>query len=157
MVSRRATSKTFPLAYISSGVLIAVVLAAGLFYLRRPGAETMQNGPASPEARAYVSNLVLADVSMKATENFMKQQVVEIEGTLTNHGSRPVKSVDVYCLFRGVDGRETHRERVPLARSTAAPIKPKDTRPFRLALDSLPDGSNLRMTRLGISLPTFDV
>ena len=151
----RATRNKLPLAYTLSGVLIAVVLVAIVLYLRKPEPEAPQNGPASPEARAYVSNLVLSDVSMKASENFMKQQVVEIEGKITNNGPRPVQSVEVYCLFRGVDGHEIYRERTPLVRAKTAPVNPKKTRPFRLPFDSLPDGWNQAMPTLVIAQITF--
>ncbi|MFL6352094.1 MAG: hypothetical protein ACJ74Z_09615 [Bryobacteraceae bacterium] len=155
MASLRAAGKKLPLAYILSGALVGVALVVGGLYLRRPAPETSLNGPASPEARAYVANLVLSDLSMKASENFMKQQVTEIEGKMTNNGPRPVQSVEVYCVFRGVDGREVYRERAPLVRSRAAPVKPKETRPFRLAFDNLPDGWNQAMPTLVIAHITF--
>jgi hypothetical protein len=155
MVSRPANHKNPPLAFVLSGVLIVIAVVLVLFYLRKPSPEKAQNGPASAEARAYVSNLVLSDVSMKAAENFMKQQVVDIEGRITNNGPRPVESVDVYCLFRGVDGREIYRERVPIVPPKAVPVKPKETRPFRLAFDELPDGWNQGMPTLVIAQISF--
>jgi hypothetical protein len=154
-VSLRAIRNKLPLAYVFSGVIVAVALVAGVFYLRKPGHEAAQNRPASAEARAYVSNLVLSEVSMNASENLMKQQVVEIEGKITNNGPRPVQSVEVYCLFRGVDGREIYRERAALVRAKTAPVSPKETRPFRLAFDSLPDGWNQAMPTLVIAQVTF--
>src|SRR5690349_20604784 len=99
MVSLRAVRNKLPFAYTLSGALVAVALVATVLYLRKPGPEAPQSGPASREARAYLSNLVLSDVSMKASENLMKQQVVEIEGKITNNGPRPVQLVEVYCLF----------------------------------------------------------
>jgi len=150
-----ATRDKLPLAFLLGGVLVLVAVAGGFIYLRKPGPEKARNGPAAPEARAYVSNLVLSDVSMKAAENFMQQQVVEIEGRITNNGPRPIESVDVYCLFRSVDGHEIHRERVPVVRPKAAPVKPKETRPFRLAFDDLPDGWNKGMPTLVIAQITF--
>jgi hypothetical protein len=150
-----ATRDKLPFAFVLSGALVLVAVVAGLFYLRKPGPEKAQNGPASAEAKAYVSNLVLSDVSMKAAENLMQQQVVEIEGRITNNGPRPVQSVEVYCLFRGVDGHEIRRERVPIVPPKAAPVKPKETRLFRLAFDDLPDGWNQGMPTLVIAQITF--
>jgi hypothetical protein len=155
IVALPAIRNKLPLAYPLSGALVAVVLVATVLYLRKPGAEAPQNGPASPEARAYVSKLVLSDVSIKASENFMKQQVVEIEGRITNNGSRPVQFVEVYCLFRGVDGHEIYRERASLVRTKTTPVRAKETRPFRLAFDNLPDGWNQAMPTLVIAQITF--
>lgn len=155
MVSPPLTRNKLPLATILSGALVLIAALGGLVYLKRPGAEGPQSGPAFPEARAYVSNLTLSDVSMKASENFMKQQVVEIEGKIANNGTRTIKSVEIYCLFRGVDGHEIYRERVPILRSKAAPVKPNESRPFRLAFDNLPDGWNQAMPTLVIAQITF--
>jgi hypothetical protein len=155
MVPRAATSKNPPLALVLSGAFVVLAVVLISFYLQRPSPEKAQNGPASAEAKSYVSNLVLSDVSMKAAENFMQQQVVDIEGRITNNGPRAIESVDVYCLFRGMDGREIYRERVPIVRPKAAPVKPKETRPFRLAFDELPDGWNQSMPTLVIAQISF--
>lgn len=92
---------------------------------------------------------------MKASENFMHQQVVEIEGKIANNGARPLRSVDVYCLFYGLDGRELHRERMSIVRSSTAPLKPGETRAFRLPFDSLPDGWNQAMPKMVIAQIVF--
>jgi|SRR3954447_11467363 len=133
------------------GAAASVVLLAGiLFYLSRPA----RNGPPPPvsgEAKAYVSKLSLSDVSMQATENFMKQRVVEIEGTIANGGNRDLDGIDVYCLFYDVGGREIHRERVSVLNRKGAPLRPGQSRAFRLPFDNLPDGWNQVMPKLVIA------
>lgn len=139
---------------IVAAAIVVVAIVAALVYLNRPTTKTAPEGSASAEAKAYVRNLQLSDVSMKATENFMRQQVVEITGKIANNGSRTLQAVDVYCLFYAVDGREIHRERVPIVRSTA-PLKPNEVRAFRLPFDSLPDGWNQAMPKMVIAQITF--
>jgi hypothetical protein len=136
---------------VVAAILVVIAVAALLVYLSRPVSKAVQEGPASPEAKAYVHNLALSDVSMKASENFMRQRVVEIEGKIANNGPRPLRSVDVYCLFYGVDGRELYRERVPIVPSGTAPLKPNETRAFRLPFDSLPEGWNQAMPKMVIA------
>jgi hypothetical protein len=156
MASPASTPRKVRTAPLILSAIIVIALIAGLFYLNRPVPKAPQEGPASPEAKAYVSNLALSDVSMKATENFMKQQVVEIEGKIANNGPRPLASVEVYCLFYDVDGREIHRERLPIFRSkNNAPLKPKQSAPFRLPFDNLPDGWNQAVPKLVIAQITF--
>ena len=125
------------------------VIGVGL-YVSRP-APKRSEGQASAEAKAYVPSLQLSDVTMKASENFMKQRVVEIEGKITNNGPRPLRSVDIYCIFYGVDGRELHRERVPIVRPTGALLGSHQSRPFRLPFDTLPDGWNQAVPRMYIA------
>ena len=143
--------KRVPLIPLVICVLVAIGLAAALFYLRKPVTKRGGEDGASPEARAYVRNLTLSEVAMEATENFMKQQVVEIKGKITNDGPRPLQSVDVYCLFFSADGREIYHERVPIVHSQGTPLGSHETRAFRLPFDSLPDGWNQALPKLVIA------
>jgi hypothetical protein len=129
--------------------------AAGLLYLNRPVPQQGGDVQASPEAKAYASSLSLSDVELKATENFMRQQVVEIEGKITNNGSRSLKSVEVFCMFHAVNGREIYRERVPIVRPSSNPLEPKQSRTFRLPFDTLPDGWNQAMPGLAMARIVF--
>src|SRR3954469_2264018 len=98
MATTGATPSRIPRGLLVGAAATVVLLAGVLFYLSRPA----HNGPAPPvsgEAKAYVSKLNLSDVSMQATENFMKQRVVEIEGNIGNGGNRELYGIDVYCLF----------------------------------------------------------
>ncbi|MBV9303248.1 MAG: hypothetical protein JOY62_00360 [Acidobacteriaceae bacterium] len=154
MPSSGAIQRKIPVAPLVIGALVVVGLIAALAYLRAPAPAT-ESGPASPEAKAYTGNLVLSDVGMRATENFMQQQVVEIEGKIANEGARVIDSVDVYCLFRAADGHEIYRERARIVSGKPAPFVPKETRPFRLAFDHLPDGWNQAMPTLVIAQIVF--
>lgn len=136
------------------GSAVVAALIAGLFYLNRPAPKAPE-GQASPEAKAYLSHLAVKDLTMKASENFMKQQVVEIEGTIANDGPRPLRAIDIYCLFYGIDGHEVHRERVPVVGSNASPLKPGETRHFRVPFDSLPDTWNQALPRMVIAQINF--
>jgi hypothetical protein len=139
---------------IVAAVLVTLALVAAVVYLGRPGKRT-QDEPASPEAKAYVHNLALSGVRMNASENFMRQQVVEIQGKIANQGPRTLRSVDVYCLFYGVDGRQLYRERVAIVPVTGAPLRPSEVRSFRLPFDTLPDGWNQAMPKMVIAHIAF--
>jgi hypothetical protein len=135
---------------------IAVVLAAvGVLYLSRPVPQQGGDLEASPEAKAYAASLALSDVAIKATENFMQQQVVEIEGKITNKGSRSLKSVEVFCMFHGIDGREIYRQRVPIILPSSRSLEPNQTRTFRLPFDTLPDGWNQAMPGMAMARIVF--
>jgi hypothetical protein len=137
------------------GALVIVALIAGAVYLSRPVPPSGGNVEASPEAKAYVPNLQLSDVNIKATENFMQQQVVEIDGKITNNGPRSLAAVELFCLFRAVNGHEIYREKVPIVRAGAAALEPGQTRAFRLPFDSLPEGWNQAMPSMFIARIVF--
>lgn len=139
------------------GVVVCalVLLITGIAYLSRPAPSGPIAGP-SAEAKAYLPNLQLANVTMKAAETLMKQQVVYIDGSLTNNGPRAIQRIDVFCIFSGVDGREIYRERVPVVQSgTGGMLGPGQTRSFDLPFDGLPDGWNQAMPRLVIAQIRF--
>jgi hypothetical protein len=149
--------KQIPLVPVLTGALALVLLAAAVVYLSRPEPKTATTGVASQEAKAYLPNLGLSDVNMQASENLMNQKVVEVLGNISNNGPRELKSIDVYCLFYGVDGHEIHRERLRIVGGvgTQGSLKPGATKAFRMPFDSLPDGWNQAMPKMVIAQITF--
>ncbi len=152
-----ATKKSIPLTPIVAGITVILALIAGTVWLNRPAPKSSSNDAATAEAKAYLPNLALSDVTMQATENFMKQQVVEVQGRIANNGPRPLAAIDVYCLFYGVDGHELYREKVPVVGGVESrtSLKPNETRAFRLPFDSLPDGWNQAMPKMVIARIAF--
>ncbi len=149
-----AIEKRAPVIPIVVGIIVVIGLIAGVIYLRRTPQKPVESA-VSREGTAYLSHLSLSDVSMQASENFMKQQVIEVKGKITDNGSRSLKTIEVYCLFYGPDGREIHRERLAILNSTAAPLRPGETRAFRLPFDAVPDGWNQALPKMVIAQITF--
>jgi hypothetical protein len=134
--------------------IVALLLLGGIvawFTLRHH--ETGSATPLTPEAKAYVRNLKLSEVSMKATESYVGQTVTEIEGKIANAGDRVVKQADVYCIFYNSYGEVVIRERVPIVTS---PLKPGEIRAFRLPFDDIPGGWNNQMPQLVIARIEFN-
>jgi hypothetical protein len=150
MAKPNSTDNRIPRGLLIGAAATVVLLAGILLYLSRPVPN--RSAPAvSSEAKGYVSKLSLSDVSMQATENFMKQRVVEIEGKIGNGGDRELRGIDVFCLFYDVGGREIYRERVSVLNRKGPPLPPGQTRAFRLPFDTLPEGWNQVMPRLVIA------
>jgi hypothetical protein len=151
MAAATSPIRKIPVSAWIIAALAITLLAAGMFYLNRPAKTVADAGEAPAEAKAYLPNLQLSDVTMQATANFMQQQVVEVQGKIANRGPRKLAVVEVYCLFYGADGKEVHRERLPIVRA----LEPGETRGFRLPFDSLPDAWNQAMPRLAIAKIAF--
>jgi hypothetical protein len=137
---------------IYTAAVLLFLGGAGAWFVVRNSASTTSSTTLTSEAKAYVRNLKLGEVSMKATESYVGQTVTEIEGKLTNAGDRAVKRADVYCIFYNAYGEVVIRERVPIVSS---PIKPGETRAFRLPFDDIPDGWNHQMPQLVIASIEF--
>ena len=135
--------------YVLAGALFVGGVLAWIVGRPKPGAGAM---PLSADAKAYVHNLRLADVSMKATESYVGQMVTEIEGKITNAGERSITQADVNCVFYNVYGEVILRERVPIIK---AALKPGETRNFRLPFDDIPSSWNNQMPQLVIARIEF--
>lgn len=134
--------------------MLAVVLVAGAglgWYVTHPPAPS-NSVTLTPEAKAYVRNLQLSDVTMKATESYVKQMVTEIEGKISNSGDRTVKQAEVYCIFYNSYNEMILRERVKIV---TTPLKPGDSREFRLPFDTIPSSWNNQMPQLVIASVEF--
>jgi hypothetical protein len=131
---------------------IAAALAAGLVWFVNRPQPAAANAPLSADAKAYVRNLQLTEVTMRATESYVKQTVTEIEGKITNSGGRTVQHADVYCVFYNSYGEVILRERVAIV---VTDLKPGETRTFRLPFDNIPGGWNNQMPQLVIARIEF--
>jgi hypothetical protein len=132
---------------------LAAVCATVIWFLHTPPPRDV--AALTPEAKAYVKYLDLSDVQMKATETYLKQTVTEIEGTIQNKGDRPLHSVEIVCVFYDPYGQIVLRERVAIVKPSAAPLKPGETRAFRLPFDNIPESWNNQMPSLVIAAITF--
>lgn len=133
-------------------IAVLVVLGAGIWgyseYAARHASDTV---PLTPEAKEYTRNLQLSDVEMKATENYFKQTVVEIDGKIANAGTRPLDTVQIYCVFHDAYGQLVLRRRVSIVGGRMGGLKPGETKSFRLPFDDLPESWNQAMPQLVIA------
>ncbi len=139
-------------------VLIALVLAGAgaVAYLELAPHKPAAEAPLTPEARAYIGNLKLSDVGMKAAKNYFSQVVVEIAGNITNAGDRNLDTVEIYCVFNDYYGQTTLRQRVPIVSPKMGGLKPGETKSFRLPFDNLPESWNQMMPQLVIAAVKFN-
>ncbi|HYP14608.1 MAG TPA: FxLYD domain-containing protein [Bryobacteraceae bacterium] len=135
-------------------VVSAVVLAAlGIwFYVSSRPREAPPPPTITAEGKAYVRNLRLANVDMKATANFAGAAVVEITGEITNAGNRALDRVELNCIFYDTAGQVVLRERVPIVR---AKLDPGASRAFRLPFEGIPQTWNQTLPQLVIAHVAF--
>ncbi|HEY7335725.1 MAG TPA: FxLYD domain-containing protein [Bryobacteraceae bacterium] len=152
MASERTGFKIGTPVYVAVAIC---VLGAGAFAYIQRSARPAASLPLTPEANAYVRNLQLSDVSMKATGNYMKQTVVEIQGKITNGGDRPIDVVEIYCNFYDGYSQLVLRQRMPIVNGKMGGLKPGETKSFRLPFDELPESWNQAMPQLRIAAVKF--
>lgn len=151
----KAQKSSVPVSLI---VIVAVVaVGAGIFFFLERASR--QPPPAPPpltgDAKAYVRNLRLLDVEMKAHESYLKQSVVEIVGKIGNEGDRILDVVEINCVFYDAYGQVVLRERVPIVTRKMGKLAPGEIKNFRLAFDSVPESWNQAMPSLVIARIDF--
>ena len=128
------------------------VVVTMLIFAAACSSQAQKKAQLTPDAKEYVRNLQLSEISMKATESYARQTVTEIEGKITNAGDRTIRSAEVICIFYDRYGQMTKRERVPIIKTT---LRPGESRSFRLPFDDLPDSWNNQMPQLVIASIEF--
>lgn len=131
---------------------VVLLLGGGVFWYANRPQVSQAPPPLTADAKAYVRKLELSEVSMKATESYVKQMVTEIEGKVTNTGDRTVTRAELFCVFYNNYGEVVIRERVPIVSAT---LRPGETRSFRLPFDDIPASWNNQMPQLVIARIEF--
>jgi hypothetical protein len=141
---------------VATALVLVLIAGAAIWFLFLRPSPLPQAAPLTPEAKAYVRNLGLAGVEIKAKDS-MLSTLVEITGKITNNGPRTLKQVELNCVFYDVSGQAVLRERVPIVRARdGSGLKPGETRTFRLPFDAVPESWNQALPQLVIAAIDFE-
>jgi hypothetical protein len=154
---------SLPPVAIVLGIVLVAGLAALLYLERASKRPAPPPPPLTGPAKEYTKYLkfVAADGEapesprMEAHESYMKQSVVEITGNIKNTGDRVIEIVEINCVFYDPYGQVVLRERVPIVGRRAGKLAPGETKPFRLAFDSVPESWNQAMPQMVIARIEF--
>jgi hypothetical protein len=154
-------SEIFPAQRVKSAPRIGVpvyvagalaILGLSIFlYMQYVAKHAPADAPLTPEAKAYVKNLQLSDVEIKANKSYLNLMIVEINGKIANAGDRPLDTVEIYCIFYDSYGQMVLRSRVPIVSPRMGGLKPGETKSFRLPFDEIPESWNQAMPQLVIA------
>jgi hypothetical protein len=132
---------------IAAGVV--VLLAAVVIFVLERGHKPVTVAPVTAALDPYAASLPVSGLVMSESTNLAGGKVTYVDGHIANTGSRTVTAISVQVLFRTfaheVTQNETHplqwiRTRDPyidVEPVAAAPLKPGDTREFRLIFDGV--------------------
>lgn len=158
MENRSELKPKQPISIPPAAIVIVILLALGVcgfYYLdraaKRPPAPPP---PLSGDARTYVKNgfLPISNVEMQAHESYLEQSIVEITGNVGNTGNRVISSAVIYCVFYDPYKQVILRERVAIVKSR---LSPGETKPFRLAFDSVPESWDQTLPQIVIAAIDF--
>ncbi len=142
-----------PFAVAGAAVLLVLVALVLLGRHGREQAKQLANpGGAGLAAPApYAASLPITDVRMSDSSNLSGGKETYLDGVVTNRGTRTVRGITVQIAFKDVAGILAAKNTLPLnlirfrepyvdtEPVSAEPIKPGESRPFRLIFDAIPE------------------
>ncbi len=140
--------RTTPWAAIGFGVVF-VAVAFGLIWLLATSRKTSVQQP-----NPYAAKLNISDLKLSTAQNFVGASVIYVDGRVMNSGSMTVVHATVQAEFRDDMNQVVLREQVPLMLTAQrpgysdsvdlghAPLKPGETREFRLTFEGVPGSWN---------------
>jgi hypothetical protein len=149
-------NREFPTGIAIALAVVLLVGGAAAWYFSQPRENANQAPVLTPEAKAYVRNLKLGGVELKATDSAMAKSLIEIVGNITNNGDRKLKLVELNCIFYDPYNQVVLRERVAIVRPKAGGIAPGETKAFRMPFDNMPGSWNQAMPQLVIAQIQFE-
>ncbi|MGO8758592.1 MAG: DUF2393 family protein [Terracidiphilus sp.] len=133
---------------VAASVVLAV--AVGLVWFFGRGKPAPAVTPISAATDPYAGSLAIGDLHMSESANLAGGKSTYLDGQIANNGSRTVTGIGAQVLFRDpahevawnvtqpmmlIRTREPYIDVEPVS---AAPLKPGDSREFRLVFDNVP-------------------
>lgn len=147
-------------------VLLGAIVGAAFFVSKRAPAPVPAAAEVSP-LHPYAAQLRFSDPQMSTAQNFVGATVTYLELKVSNTGDRAVSGATVESIFRNSLGELVQREAQPLlyihARKPytdtsdlrANPLKPGETREFRLTFDHVSADWNREFPELRVTAVSF--
>ena len=133
-------STRLPILAAAAGLAI---LVAALIFFQRPRPPGFSSRPFdTEEQKAYLREVVISNVRMSSARNFLGDTVVYLDAQLTNRGSKVVRRVECQLEFLDPWKRVVLRERASPVTGGTPPLRPGETRAFRITFEHLPTDWN---------------
>ena len=141
------------LPWVIAGIVVLLVL--GIFLARGhhgPPPNPGGAGLAAPDP--YAANLPISNIQMSEASSVAGGKATYVDGTIANKGDKTVSAITVQVAFRDFTNQLVQKETMPLnlirthepyidtQPVSAAPIRPGETREFRLIFDHVAEGWN---------------
>ena len=120
---------------------MAVVLGVLVFFWHSHGVAVQSAGGGTiltGEQKAYLPQLEFTDAHMSAAENFLGASVTYLDAQVTNKGTKTVGRLDLDLTFVDTLNQVVLRERAHPVTPRTPPLKPGESRAFRVTFEHMP-------------------
>ncbi len=129
----------------STGLLIAVValvlgtiLGIGVWVIHMRSARPQLRTALAAEERVYLRHIEITEAKVSAATNFLGDMVTYLDAKVTNTGARPIRQLDLRLEFSDMLNQVVLREAAHPITAHTPPLKPGETRPFRVTFEKMP-------------------
>lgn len=143
-------SKAGWIALAAAGVLLLAILLAAL-HARRPRVLPA----AGPEAKSYFPQISVSDAKMSAAKNFLGDTITYLDARVTNRGARTVRNLRLRLEFTDMMGQLVLRDQANPVSARTLPLKPGETRAWRVSFDHMPADWNQAPPRITVTYVGF--
>ncbi len=101
--------------------------------------------------REYAGKLLVKDIALSRAENFLRQEVTILNGTVVNGGAQTVTVLNVIVEFSDQMDQVALRETRGILGSPIVPLAPGQQRAFELSFDHVPASWNMQQPTLRVA------
>jgi hypothetical protein len=123
-------------AAMALGLAVAVYLLARILHDQR-GADTSARAMPTAEETAYLANIKASRARMSVAQNFLGSSVYYLSAEVTNAGPKTVRALDLQLEFLDPFNQVVLRDTVHPITPAVPPLKPGETRPFRVTYEHI--------------------
>ena len=125
--------------YILIGVAVVALIVAAVVVVRRTGMPSSATAPVlTEEQKACLGLIEITDARMSAAENFLGDTVTYLDARLANKGTRVVRQLELELVFVDTLSQVVLREKARPVTARTLPLKPGETRAFRVSFEHMP-------------------
>jgi hypothetical protein len=115
------------------------LLAVVVFFWHSHGAiQFSASAIPTEEQKAYIRQLEFTDLHMSAAQNFLGDNVTYLDARVRNAGTKTVRRLDLDLTFVDMLSQVILRERAHPVSERTPPLKPGESRAFRVTFEHIP-------------------
>ena len=121
------------------GAAMLALLALVVYFWHSQGATQYYAGAIpTEEQKAYFTQLEFTDLHMSVAQNFLGDNVTYLDARVRNAGTKTVRRLDLDLTFVDTLSQVILRERAHPLSARAPPLKPGESRAFRVTFEHIP-------------------
>jgi hypothetical protein len=127
------------IAFVGAAMLVLLAVVVFLWHSHgAPGLSSSSSAITTEEQKAYFRQLEFTDVHMSAAENFLGASVTYLDARVTNKGTKTLRRLDLDLTFVDTLNQVVLRERAHPVSERTSPLKPGESRAFRVSFEHMP-------------------